>query len=237
MDTAPLLAELTARIGGENVLAHAVAAGVALPAAWAHAPFATLLPGSVEETADVVRLLEAAGAALIVSGGGTQIQTGYPPAGEKPYTLLLTRRLNHILDYQPEDMTVTCEPGVTLETLQRALHEQRQFLPLDAPLPQQATMGGIVSTNQSGFRRMMYGAARDLVIGVRAVMTEGAEVKGGGKVVKNVAGYDVCKLFTGAWGTAGSYHRDYVQGVSAAGGRAFNAHGRPRSGRPLRGPA
>ena len=64
-------------------------------------------------------------------------------------------------------------------------------------------MGGIVSANQGGFRRAAYGTSRDLVIGVRAIMTGGMQVKGGGKVVKNVAGYDVCKLFTGAWGTAG----------------------------------
>jgi len=153
--------------------------------------------------AESVRQLEAEGAALVPVGGGTQLQTGYPPSSERPYALLSTQRLNHILDYQPDDMTITCEPGVTLSALQAHLATHRQFLPIDAPLPAQATMGGIVSANQGGFRRASYGTSRDLVIGVRAVMTGGMQVKGGGKVVKNVAEYDVCKLFTGAWGTVG----------------------------------
>ena len=163
----------------------------------------TMAPRSVEEAADYVQRLEARGMALVPVGGGTQLQTGYPPSGEKPYALLSTRLLAKILDYQPDDMTITCEPGVTLSALQAHLATRRQFLPLDAPLPARATMGGIVSANQGGFRRSAYGTSRDLVIGVRAIMTGGTQVKGGGKVVKNVAGYDVCKLFTGAWGTAG----------------------------------
>jgi glycolate oxidase FAD binding subunit len=163
----------------------------------------TMTPMSVEDVAESVQRLEAEGAALVPVGGGTQLQTGYPPSSERPYALLLTQRLDHILDYQPDDMTITCEPGVTLSALQAHLATHRQFLPIDAPLPAQATMGGIVSVNQGGFRRASYGTSRDLVIGVRAIMTGGMQVKGGGKVVKNVAGYDVCKLFTGAWGTVG----------------------------------
>ena len=176
---------------------------VELPAAWTHTPVGIIAPVSVEEVAESVRRLEAEGAALVPVGGSTLLQTGYPPSGEKPYVLLSTQRLDHILDYQPDDMTITCEPGVTLSALQAHLATHRQFLPIDAPLPDRATMGGIVSANQGGFRRLSYGTSRDLVIGVRAVMTGGMQVKGGGKVVKNVAGYDVCKLFTGAWGTAG----------------------------------
>ena len=176
---------------------------VILPAGWTHRPMVTMAPRSVEEAADYVRRLEAKGTALVPVGGGTQLQTGYAPSGEKPYALLSTLRLDHILDYQPDDMTITCEPGVTLAALQAHLAAHRQFLPIDAPLPARATMGGIVSANQGGFRRATYGTSRDLVIGVRAIMTGGTQVKGGGKVVKNVAGYDVCKLFTGAWGTAG----------------------------------
>ncbi len=140
---------------------------------------------------------------MLPCGGGTQLQTGYPPRADRPYILLSTQRLNRILDYQPDDLTVTCEPGVTLAALQQTLSVHRQFLALDVPLPHRATLGGIVATNGSGFDRPAYGAARDLVIGLRAVMAGGMEVKGGGKVVKNVAGYDVCKLFTGAWGTLG----------------------------------
>ena len=203
VNTEALLAELADIVGGGNVVsAETFAAGLG-SVDWPIPPLRVVLPGSVDETASVVRACEAAGAALVVVGGGTQLHTGYAPRRDKPYLWLSTARMNRILDYQPDDMTVTCEPGVTLDTLAHTLAAQRQFLPLDAPLPRRATVGGVVSTNAGGFRRLLYGAARDLVIGVRAVMTGGTQVKGGGKVVKNVAGYDVCKLFTGGWGTAG----------------------------------
>ena len=130
--------------------------------------------------------------------------TGYGPAEDRPYVVLQSARLNQILDYQPDDLTVTCEPGVTLESLQLTLAERRQFLPLDSPLADRTTLGGLVSSNTAGFTRPAYGTPRDLLIGLRAVMTGGVDIKGGGKVVKNVAGYDVCKLFTGAWGTLGA---------------------------------
>lgn len=150
-----------------------------------------------------MRAAEAEGAALLPYGGGTQLQTGYPPLADKPYRLLSSARLNRILDQQPADLTVTCEPGVTLAELQAALAPYRQMLALDVPLPERATLGGIVAANTTGFWRPAYGAPRDLVIGLRAVMSGGVEVRGGGKVVKNVAGYDLCKLFTGSWGTLG----------------------------------
>ena len=102
-----------------------------------------------------------------------------------------------------DDLTVTCEPGLTLAALQTALAAKNQELALDVPCPESATLGGIVSANGSGFQRGAYGSARDLLLGVRAVMAGGVAVAGGGRVVKNVAGYDVCKLFTGAWGTLG----------------------------------
>ena len=114
----------------------------------------------------MVRACEAAGASLVVAGGGTQLHTGYAPRQDKPYILLFTDRMNRILDYQPDDMTVTCEPGVTLDALAQTLAAHRQFLPLDVPLPASATVGGVVSTNQAGFRRLLYGTPRDLVIGV-----------------------------------------------------------------------
>lgn len=174
-----------------------------LPDRWETPPVLTLMPGSADEIVQAVQIAEAEGVAILPIGSGTQLQAGYPPRPDKPYLLLSLTRLNRILDYQPDDLTVTCEPGVTLAALQQSLAERRQFLALDAPLPERATLGGIVATCTSGFWRPAYGAPRDLVIGLRAIMTDGVSVKGGGKVVKNVAGYDVCKLFTGAWGTLG----------------------------------
>ncbi len=204
MDREQLLSELEAVVGGDNLRTGTEAASVyGLPTCWEAKPLALVTPGSAAEIAEVVRAAERAGAALLPYGGGTQVQTGYPPRADKPYLLLSTARLHRVLDYQPDDLTVTCEPGLTLAALQEALATRHQFLPLDVPLPERATLGGIVSTNATGFWRPAYGAPRDLGIGLRAIMTGGTEVKGGGKVVKNVAGYDVCKLFTGAWGTLG----------------------------------
>ncbi len=206
MEVEPLLAKLADVVGGANVSAWDAAADAgrfSLCAGWPRLPLGIVAPQSEDEMASVVRACEAANAALVVAGGGTQLHTGYAPRQDRPYLMLSTKRMNRVLDYQPDDMTVTCEPGVTPDTLAQTLAAHRQFLPLDVPLPTSATVGGVVSTNQGGFRRLLYGTPRDLVIGVRAVLTGGAQIKGGGKVVKNVAGYDVCKLFTGGWGTVG----------------------------------
>ena len=165
--------------------------------------FAAVAPGSTAEVVAIVKAAEAAGVALIPCGGGTEIGTGYPPRADRPYLLLRSSRLNRITDFQPDDLTVTAEPGVTLAVLQQHVASRRLFLALDVPMAEQATLGGIVSAATTGFLRPAYGAPRDLLIGLRAVMAEGVAVKGGGKVVKNVAGYDVCKLFTGARGTMG----------------------------------
>lgn len=186
----------------QSELGEAVRPGIAPIPGWPD-PVAIVAPQDVAATAAVVRLVEEAGACIVAAGGLTQLQTGPPPAAGRPYLLLGTDNLAAIIDYQPDDLTVTCQPGLTLGALQKALAPRGQWLPLDVPLPDRAAVGGIVSAAQVGFTRAAYGAPRDQVIGVRAVMTGGLEVKGGGRVVKNVAGYDVCKLFTGAWGTAG----------------------------------
>jgi len=203
VDTQSFMAALEAAVGRENVRAGAALPPEVVKADWEGKALATVAPGSAAEVAGVVRAAEEAGAALIPFGGGTQLHTGYPPRPDRPFLLLPTARMSRLLDYQPDDMTVTCEPGMTLVALDKVLADRRQFLPLDPPLPDKATLGGIVSTNTTGFWRPAYGSPRDLLIGLRAVLTGGEEVKGGGKVVKNVAGYDVCKLFTGAWGTLG----------------------------------
>lgn len=200
--TQNLLSELAAIIGGENV-SQAVGDRVDTLAAWRQQAVAVVAPGTAAEVSAAVRTAEVANLSLVPCGGGTHLHTGYPPRSDRPFLLLHTARLNRLQDYQPDDMTVTCEPGMTLAALQQALAAHRQFLPIDVPLPARTTLGGIVSTNASGFWRPAYGTPRDLLIGLRAVMTGGEGIKGGGKVVKNVAGYDVCKLFTGAWGTLG----------------------------------
>ena len=204
MEIQHLQRELNTLVGADNVTSgEERIARALLPASWPHRPLCVVQPGTQDEVTAVVKAAEAHNAAILPCGSGSQLITGYPVSEDRPYLLLHSARLNRILDYQPDDMTVTCQPGVSLDVLQQALSAHRQFLPLDTPLPDRATLGGLVSTNTTGFGRPTFGAPRDLLIGMKAVMTGGTVVKGGGRVVKNVAGYDVCKLFTGAWGTIG----------------------------------
>ncbi len=168
---------------------------------WPTAPVIIVAPGIPEEAADVVRLAESLNTGIVPAGALNQLYTGYAP--NRPTLVLSSRRLNRILDHQPDDLTVTCESGVTLSQVSAALASSRQTLAMDGPLPETSTLGGLVAAATAGLRRSAYGAPRDTVIGLKAVITGGNSVKGGGKVVKNVAGYDVCKLFTGCYGALG----------------------------------
>ncbi len=158
-------------------------------------------PGTEEEVAKVLAFADREGLKVLVRGGGTQLNTGLPPAGGD--VLLSTARLNTVVEHAPHDMTVTVEAGLKLTSLQAHLARTRQWLALDPALDPNATIGGIISTNLSGARRLRYGGVRDQIIGIRVVLPDGTIAKGGGKVVKNVAGYDLPKLFTGALGTLG----------------------------------
>src|SRR4029077_853691 len=110
---------------------------------------------------------------------------------------------NRVIDYPARDMTITVQAGLPIAVLQRTLATENQRLPLDVPRPELATLGGALATNVSGPRRYGFGTLRDYVIGITTVNDEGHEVKAGGRVVKNVAGYDLCKLHVGALGTLG----------------------------------
>src|SRR5260370_1787485 len=158
-------------------------------------------PGTEEEVAKVLAFGNREGRKVLVRGGGTQLNTGLPPAGGD--VLLSTARLNTVVEHAPHDMTVTVEAGLKLTDLQAHLARTRQWLALDPVLDPNATIGGIISTNLSGARRLRYGGVRDQIIGIRVVLPDGTIAKGGGKVVKNVAGYDLPKLFTGSLGTLG----------------------------------
>jgi len=113
------------------------------------------------------------------------------------------RALNRIVEYTPEDMTVTVESGLTLAALQTELGRHRQWLPLDPPGPQQLTISDLINTNASGPRRFGYGTIRDYLIGIKIALADGRIINSGGKVVKNVAGYDLAKLFIGSHGSLG----------------------------------
>jgi glycolate oxidase FAD binding subunit len=154
--------------------------------------------------ADAERVMKAAagdGRTVAFLGGGTEIGFGNPP--ERVDTLVRTDRLNGIVEYVPSDMIVTVEAGVTLADLQSTLAPHGQRLALDPPLPERATLGGLLATNAFGPRRARFGTLRDLIVGISFVRADGTRVRGGGKVVKNVAGFDLPKLMVGALGTLG----------------------------------
>ena len=134
-------------------------------------------------------------------GGGTSLDYGLP--AKEPGIALSLSNLNRIVDFPARDMTVTVEAGVTMRALAETLAAEKLQLPVDAPQPDVATLGGVVATNSGGPHRYGYGSIRDFVIGIHAVDGQAMPFKGGGRVVKNVAGYDFCKLLTGSLGTLG----------------------------------
>jgi glycolate oxidase FAD binding subunit len=117
--------------------------------------------------------------------------------------VLCLSRLNGIVEYSPADLTVIAQAGMTISSLQSALAAKGQFLPLDPPRLSSCTVGGAVAANAAGPLRFSHGTARDLVLGMRVVLPNGQVVRLGGKVMKNVAGYDLCRLFAGSRGTLG----------------------------------
>jgi glycolate oxidase FAD binding subunit len=162
-------------------------------------PAAVAQPGDADEVAAVLRLASTRGWAVVPRGGGTMIDLGNPPA-RLDLVLDLTG-MNRLIEHRPRDLTVTVEAGMSVAALQEELAKHGQMLALDPPLAQRATVGGVLAANAWGPRRQRYGTARDLLIGSRAVLADGTRVRSGGKVVKNVAGYDLNKLFIGSTGT------------------------------------
>jgi glycolate oxidase FAD binding subunit len=127
--------------------------------------------------------------------------TGAAPA-RYDVALDLTR-LNAIVQYVPDDLTVAVQAGIRLQDLQDHLAKRGQYLPLDPPLPQRATIGGIIASNAGGPSRHAHGWPRDWLLGLKVALPDGSVVKSGGRVVKNVAGYDMTKLFAGSFGSLG----------------------------------
>jgi glycolate oxidase FAD binding subunit len=165
--------------------------------------FATVTdrPESVDALRQAVTTRAEEGLAVYPQGGQTALDYGGPP--RRPGVALDVRALDQVIDYPAADMTITIQAGMTLGALAKTLAEANQRLPLDAPFPDRATLGGVYATNTSGPRRFGAGRPRDLIIGASFVTAAGELVKGGGRVVKNVAGYDLPKLLTGSMGTLG----------------------------------
>ncbi len=185
------------------------------------APAHVAAPRSRDEAVEVIRQAAERGEALVSYGGGTQIETGWPPRAG--WTALSTAHLNGVVDYQPDDMTLTVEPGITLAEVERILRERNQFLPLNPPLPERATVGGTIAAAAAGPWQAGWGTPRDWVIGCRVLGADGKEVRGGGQVVKNVAGYDLPKLYTGSYGTLGLITEVTFKVMPWPGGRGYCA--------------
>jgi glycolate oxidase FAD binding subunit len=155
----------------------------------------------VAELSNTVRRAVAEGQAVYPAGGQTMLGLGLPPT--RPGIAVDLRGLNQVIDYPARDITITVQAGITFAELQRLLAAENQRLPIDVPQAERATLGGSLATNTSGPRRYGFGTLRDYVIGISVVNDQGHEVKAGGRVVKNVAGYDLCKLYVGSFGTLG----------------------------------
>jgi glycolate oxidase FAD binding subunit len=165
------------------------------------APDAAVEPATVGELQEVLSEAHMSGVTVIPIGGGAHRGIGNVPTS---YDVALSlTRLNGVLAYEPADLTITVEPGLRLADLQATLGARGQFLPLDPPCDPLATVGGVLAVNASGPLRHAFGTARDWVIGTRVVHADGSISKSGGRVVKNVTGYDMHKLHIGALGTLG----------------------------------
>jgi len=182
------------------------------PAKWPESPaggtlgdgrfaLARFRPQHTDELCQIVREQVALDHAIYPQGGQTALDYGGIP--RRPGVAIETSALDQVIDYPHADMTITAQAGMTLSGLREILARQGQRLLIDAPFPDRATLGGIYATNTTGSRRFGAGRPRDQIIGVSFVTSEGVVVKGGGRVVKNVAGYDFPKLLTGSMGTLG----------------------------------
>jgi glycolate oxidase FAD binding subunit len=196
--TSELVKTLEGIVGAEHLLVDGGARRYVVDSV---APTTVVFPGSVEEVAAVLAACSGAKAAVVPWGGGTSMGLGGVP--KKIDVVLGLGRLNRVIDHEPGDMTSTVQSGMVLGEYQTALGRHGQFLGLDPPKADRATIGGILASNASGPRRIRYGTARDLLIGLRVVHADGTVTKGGAKVVKNVTGYDMNKLYVGSLGTLG----------------------------------
>jgi len=187
-------------------------------------PKLVIEPGTERELANVLLLSNYAGLAVIPRGGGTKPGWGNSPTHAD--LILSTARMTEIIEHAWADLTVTVEAGCTIQRLQETLAQHGQRLALDPLWPEKATVGGVLSTNDSGALRLRFGALRDLIIGATIALPDGTLASSGGKVVKNVAGYDLPKLVTGALGTLGVITR-----------AVFRLHPLPLNSRSFRVPS
>lgn len=191
-----LVPALTRLIGDGVQTADAVRARYAIGTM---TPSVVAIPADREALRACVSVIGDAGAALVPLGHGAHRALGHEP--RRYDVALVCAELTSVCDYTPADMTVTVEAGLTVAALQEVLAREGQWLPLDPPCPAQTTIGGLVAADLGGALCGAQGRVRDFVIGLGAITADGRSIRAGGKVVKNVAGYDVMKLLTGSLGT------------------------------------
>jgi glycolate oxidase FAD binding subunit len=164
-------------------------------------PAAAMRPGTVAQVADIVKFAASEKLAIVASGARTKLAMGLAPSR---YDLALDMtRLDRVIAYDPGDLTLSVEAGVPLHVLGQTLAEHRQFLPLAVPYMSQTTIGGLIASGVDSPLRQFYGTARDFLLGMEFVTGDGVPAKSGGRVVKNVTGYDIHKLMIGSLGTLG----------------------------------
>jgi len=165
-------------------------------------PQLVAFPASIEALSTLLACANQQKLAVILWGAGNYINLGNPPA---KYDIAIDMTgLDQVVSYDVDNFSITVQAGITLSEIQKTVAANNQFLPLDPPGLDTATAGGVVAANASGLWRLSYGAARDLVLGIKAVLPDGRIISFGGKTMKNVAGYDVTKLFIGSLGTLGA---------------------------------
>lgn len=164
-------------------------------------PLRIAAPENDEQVSSLLTWANENGVRVIARGGGSKLGCGNRPGAVD--LVLSLEKFNHVIEHAWQDMTVTVQAGTIIATLQAELAKQKQHLPLDALWPERSTVGGVIATNDSGALRMRFGSVRDLILGVTVVLANGTIARSGGRVVKNVAGYDLPKLFTGSMGTLG----------------------------------
>lgn len=162
-------------------------------------PSRTVEAGRVEDVVDTIRGANAAREAVVLRGGATRLGIGDAP--ERYDTCLDLRGLTGVIEYEPDDLVVTVRAGTTLAELAAILAEHRQRWPVEVGAPERATVGGTIASAADGPSRLRYFHPRDWTLGVRAVLGDGTLTRAGGRVVKNVTGYDLTKLYAGSFGT------------------------------------
>jgi glycolate oxidase FAD binding subunit len=171
-------------------------------------PGAVLEPRSADEAATVMRLASENGWRVECAGNGTQM---YGNRRTRADIVISTRVLNHIVEYEPADLVIGVQAGMTLHALQREVQRNRQFLAQDPPAHAESTIGSLIATSRSGPLRYAHGTMRDHVLGLQVVTADGRVLNVGGRVVKNVAGYDLVRLLVGSGGTLGLISAAYLR--------------------------